>query len=253
MKLLAVRDRTGVTIGEAFMIQSHPQWKRTVELVRAGRIGDPAVRDGRLRLLQGRSDEIRYIREYGGGGLMDIGCYPIKASRMVFGEEPVRVSATMVRRSATGVDTLTSAILEYPPAHCIFSCGTLGGRQSEHAVFRDRRAASSSRFRTTRARAAPRVFASTMAATLRRRPRQSRSSRRATSTRCRATHFSRAIREGTPPPVPLEDSVKNMGVIDAVFRAAESGRWESRHGGMMRASEAVWPKVSFADVRIAES
>ena len=38
--------------------------------------------------------------------------------------------------------------------------------------------------------------------------------------------FSRAIREGTPPPVPIEDSLKNMAVIDAVFRAAESGKWE---------------------------
>src|SRR5436305_7951271 len=40
-ELLAARDGTGVTIGEAFMMQSHPQWQRTVELVRAGRIGTP--------------------------------------------------------------------------------------------------------------------------------------------------------------------------------------------------------------------
>ena len=39
--------------------------------------------------------------------------------------------------------------------------------------------------------------------------------------------FSRAIREHGPPPVPLEDSVRNMAVIDAVFRSAESGRWET--------------------------
>jgi len=38
--------------------------------------------------------------------------------------------------------------------------------------------------------------------------------------------FSRAIREGGEPPVPLEDSVRNMAVIDALFRSAESGRWE---------------------------
>jgi predicted dehydrogenase len=39
--------------------------------------------------------------------------------------------------------------------------------------------------------------------------------------------FSRAIREGGAPPVPLEDAARNMAVIDAVFRSAESGRWES--------------------------
>jgi predicted dehydrogenase len=38
--------------------------------------------------------------------------------------------------------------------------------------------------------------------------------------------FSKAIREGGDVPVPLEDSVKNMAVIEAVFLAAESGLWE---------------------------
>jgi predicted dehydrogenase len=38
--------------------------------------------------------------------------------------------------------------------------------------------------------------------------------------------FSRAIREHTAPPVPLEDALKNMAVIDAVFRSAETGNWE---------------------------
>jgi predicted dehydrogenase len=39
--------------------------------------------------------------------------------------------------------------------------------------------------------------------------------------------FSRAVREGTAQPVPLEDALKNMAVIDALFRSAESGRWEA--------------------------
>ena len=38
--------------------------------------------------------------------------------------------------------------------------------------------------------------------------------------------FSRAIREEEDQPIPLEDAIANMKVIDAVFRSAESGRWE---------------------------
>jgi len=38
--LLAVRDRTGVKIGEAFMVKTHPQWLRTQEIIRSGGIGD---------------------------------------------------------------------------------------------------------------------------------------------------------------------------------------------------------------------
>src|SRR5256714_1984670 len=39
LELIAARDRAGVKIGEAFMVQTHPQWRRIVELVRGGRIG----------------------------------------------------------------------------------------------------------------------------------------------------------------------------------------------------------------------
>jgi predicted dehydrogenase len=38
--------------------------------------------------------------------------------------------------------------------------------------------------------------------------------------------FSRAIREASEVPVPLEDALANMKVIDAIFRSAKSGGWE---------------------------
>ena len=92
-ELMAARDRTGVTIGEAFMVQVHPQWVRTVELVREGRIGPLRFAMVSYGYFNAKPENIRNMPEYGGGGLMDIGCYPIKVSRMVFGEEPVRVAA----------------------------------------------------------------------------------------------------------------------------------------------------------------
>jgi predicted dehydrogenase len=224
LTLLAARDRTGVTIGEAFMIQSHPQWIRTVELVRSGKIGQLRFAMGAFGYFKDDFTNIRYVREYGGGGIMDVGCYPIKASRMVFGEEPARVSATLVRDPNTGVDTLASAILEYPSAHCIFSCGTLvAGNQSmqffgtkariELEVPYNARPGGASRIRIDDGRDPfgggltieefPPVDQYTL----------------------QGDAFSRAILDRTPPPVPLEDSVRNMAVIDAVFRAAESGEW----------------------------
>jgi predicted dehydrogenase len=122
-ELMAVRDRTGVVIGEAFMVQTHPQWARMVELVRGGRIGQLRGAIGAFGYFNVDPGNVRNILACGGGALMDIGCYPIKTSRMVFGEEPVRVSATMERdASLTGVDVLTSAILEFPSGTCIFTC-----------------------------------------------------------------------------------------------------------------------------------
>src|ERR1700736_3301425 len=42
-QLLQAQERTGVKIGEAFMVRTHPQWLRTRELIRGGGIGDLRV------------------------------------------------------------------------------------------------------------------------------------------------------------------------------------------------------------------
>jgi predicted dehydrogenase len=39
--------------------------------------------------------------------------------------------------------------------------------------------------------------------------------------------FSRSIREAKEPPISLEDSIRNMAIIEGIFRSAKSGRWES--------------------------
>ena len=59
--------------------------------------------------------------EFGGGGLMDIGCYPIRISRFMFGEEPLRVIACIERDPSFQTDRLTSAILEFPCGQSIFT------------------------------------------------------------------------------------------------------------------------------------
>src|SRR5579872_4128735 len=89
--LIAARDRTGVKIGEAFMVRTHPHWLRARELVRSGEIG--GLRAVMMAFSYSNRDpkNIRNVEEWGGGALMDIGCYPIHLSRFLFGEEPRRV------------------------------------------------------------------------------------------------------------------------------------------------------------------
>jgi predicted dehydrogenase len=227
VELMAARDRTGVIIGEAFMVQTHPQWMRIIELVRLGRIGELRSVVGTFSYFKLEADNIRNIREFGGGGLMDIGCYPIKTSRMVFGVEPLRVSAAITRDPRFGsIDILTSAILEFPSGHCIFTCSTqLAGQQSM-------------RFYGTTGYIEPEIpFNATPGGTSRIYIDDCRDlvgGGRVTEEfpacdqyTIQGDLFARAIREGGQPPVPLEDAVRNMAVIDAVFRSADSGRWES--------------------------
>jgi predicted dehydrogenase len=212
-------------MGEAFMVQSHPQWVRTVELVRSGRIGQLRSAIGSFSYFKLDAGNIRNIREYGGGGLMDIGCYAIKTSRMVFGEEPVRVSAAMVRDPRFGnVDIVTSAILDYPSGHCIFTCSTQVALQQSMRFYgatgrieleipfnppddRPSRIRIDDGGDLTGSGATVEEFAPCDQYTI------------------QGDLFSRAIREGGPPPVPLEDALRNMAVIDAIVRSAGTGQW----------------------------
>lgn len=225
--LIAARDRTGVTMGEAFMVQTHPQWLRVVELVRSGRIGQLRSAVATFSYFKLDADNIRNIRAYGGGALMDIGCYAIKCSRMVFGEEPVRVSASIVRDPRVdNVDVLTSAILDFPSGHCVFTASTQIQLQQSMCFYGStgwiapeipfnaapgetaRLAIDDGRDLTGSGRVVEEIAACDQYT-------------------IQGDLFCRAIREGAQPPVPLEDALLNMRAIDAVFRSAETGKWET--------------------------
>ncbi|MGC2404716.1 MAG: Gfo/Idh/MocA family oxidoreductase [Acidobacteriaceae bacterium] len=223
--LSAVAERTGVKIGEAFMIRSHPQWLRTREIIASGRIGQLHSILGFFSYFNTNPKNIRNIAHYGGGGLMDIGCYPINASRFAFGEEPLRVSALLEKDANFQTDRLTSAMLEFPSGHAVFTCSTqLVPYQRMQLVGTKGRIEVEIPFNAPNDRPCRLLiddgrdlegggitvesFATCDQYTL------------------QGDAFSRAVREGTPAPVPITDAVKNMAVIEAVFRAAETGSWE---------------------------
>jgi len=224
-QLIAARDRAGVVMGEAFMVAAHPQWRRLIELVRAGRIGKLQSALGTFSYFKLETGNIRNRRAYGGGGLYDIGCYPIKTSRMVFGEEPVRVQAAVVRDPRfENIDSLTSAVLEFPSGgHCVFTCSTQIALQQSMCFY------------GTHGRIWPEIPFNAIPGGASRlflddgRDLQGGGRTIEEIAPCdqytlQGEQFSRAILEGGAPPVPLEDALRNMAVIDAVFRAAESGR-----------------------------
>jgi predicted dehydrogenase len=223
--LLAVRNRTGVKMGEAFMVKTHPQWLRTRELIRAGRIGELRLVMGNFSYFDRDPESVANIAEFGGGALMDIGCYPVTMSRFIFEQEPVRVMGLVERDPEMRIDRLTSGILEFPRGQAIFSCGTqlvyhqrmefLGtkGRIEVEIPFGPPKDRPSRIFIDD----GPDVFGE---------GRTSEKFAACDQYAIQSELFSRAIREGGDVPVSLEDAIRNMAVIEAVFRSAESGRWE---------------------------
>jgi len=104
----------GVMLQEAFMYRHHPMWVETVRLVRSGAIGDLLSVQSWFSYHNDDPTNIRNRMENGGGAVMDIGCYNINLSRLMFDAEPINVSSVVRRDPVMGIDVLTSAILEFP-------------------------------------------------------------------------------------------------------------------------------------------
>lgn len=221
-QLLAVRDRTGVKIGEAFMVKTHPQWLRTREIVRSGSIG-------RLRSItcvfsySNRDPKnVRHKVEWGGGGLMDIGCYPITMSRFIYGEEPLRVAGTLERDPDFGTDRLASAILEFPSGHSIFTCSTQTAYYQRMQFLGTKgRVEVEIPFNAPKDRQCKIFVDGLMGNEL-----KVEELPVCDQYTIQGDLFSRAVRGQGEVPVSIEDAIQNMAVIEAVFRAAESGKWE---------------------------
>ena len=123
-RMAAACDAAGVQLMEAFMYRLHPSWVAVRRLVASGRIGKLGAVQSWFSYFNDDPTNIRNIQEFGGGALYDIGCYNVNLSRLLFGSEPTRIRASIERDPATGVDVLTSAILDFAEGTATFTCGT---------------------------------------------------------------------------------------------------------------------------------
>ncbi len=227
--LLDVRDRTGVRIQEAFMVRTHPQWLETRRLIRSGRIGSLRSIGGFFTYSNPDPANIRNKLEFGGGGLMDIGCYPITISRFMYDAEPRRVLGMIERDRVFGTDSLTTAVLDFPNGHSTFTCSTrLAPYQRMIFMGTEGRIEVLIPFNAPNDRPTQILLDSGEDLTG---PSAEKRAELIEFPLCdqyeiQGTLFSRALREEREQEIPLEDAISNMAVIDAVFRSATTGNWE---------------------------
>ncbi|XXU25990.1 Gfo/Idh/MocA family oxidoreductase [Sorangium sp. So ce887] len=224
--LVAVQRETGKLITEAFMIRNHPQWQQAREWVRSGQIGDLVSVQMALSYFNRDAANIRNRKEVGGGALYDIGCYAVNTSRFLFGREPARAMALIARDPDFGTDRLTSGLLDYGGAHMTFTCSTQAVAYQRVNAFGVKGRIEIEIPVNAPADQPCKLFlddGSTLNC----------SSAKVTSIpavdqyHLQSEAFSRAIRTGGPVENSIEVAVGNMRVIDALYRSAESGRWET--------------------------
>jgi predicted dehydrogenase len=224
--ILEARDRYKVKIGEAFMVVSHPQWLRTREIVHSGRIGKLRSVAGFFSYFNDDPANVRNVEDYAGGALMDIGCYPVRTSRFIFGEEPLRVAGCVERDPTFKTDRLTSAILEFPQGQSIFSCSTqLTPFQKMQFFGTEGRVDIEIPFNAPPDKPT-RIFIDSGMDLYAGASQVMESFPICNQYTIQGDLFSKAILENSEVPNSLEDSLRNMAVIDAIFRSAKSNTWE---------------------------
>jgi len=114
--------KAGTFLGEAFMYRLHPQTAKLVELVKSGVIGEVRLIRSSFGFAMPRfmPEHRLYDNDLAGGGILDVGGYPVSMARLIAGAaagkdflEPDRV-AGVGHLGQSGVDEWASAVLHFP-------------------------------------------------------------------------------------------------------------------------------------------
>ncbi|MER2537212.1 MAG: Gfo/Idh/MocA family oxidoreductase [Rhizobiaceae bacterium] len=220
--LIALRDARAVLIAEAFMVAYHPQWSTVRDLIAAGALGKLRQVQAAFTYHNVDPANMRNRPELGGGALRDIGVYPVVAASLATGREPVRVQAVVERDPRFGTDRHASVRVDFGDFELSFYVGTqMAARQAmlfhgdagtlelaapfQAGIYDQARLDVFDRKRT---QGAVHRFPGV------------------NQYRLQAEAFVRAARGEDVQLFTLEQSVLNQRVIDAIFRAGDSGGWE---------------------------
>jgi predicted dehydrogenase len=213
----------GIHVMEAFMVRQNPQWLEARALARKGKIGELRAMQVFFTYFNRDPKNVRNMSDIGGGGLYDIGCYPITVSRFMFGCEPLRVIATFDRDPKFKTERTASGIADFG-----------GGRQLTFAISTQMAPYQRAHIGGTKGRieveipfnAPPdkpnRIFLQGMEMNVGTWADMPVSDQY----QMEAEHFGRIIRKKEKQVWGIEDAIQNMKIIDAFFRSEKSGKWE---------------------------
>ena len=215
----------GIVFYEAFMVRWHPQWHRAREIARSGELGDLRAIRGVFAYYLTDPTNVRNQADIGGGGIYDVGCYPVTGARFLFESEPKRAVALVDRDPDMKTDRLASVLLDFG-----------GGRQASFVCSTQSVNHQSLELIGTKGRVeliipfnAPPDTANAILVDAGLSP-DGHLSRREIIAPCdqyteQANAFCRAVLDKTPLPWGVEDAISNMKVLDAIFASEKSGAW----------------------------
>ncbi|MHA1158513.1 MAG: Gfo/Idh/MocA family protein [Alphaproteobacteria bacterium] len=214
-----------ILIAEAFMVRAHPQWLKARDLVQSGKLGDVRMVQATFAYNLLDPNNVRNMADIGGGGIYDIGCYPIVTARFVLDAEPRRVVSLIDRDPTFRTDRTTSALIDFGE-----------GRQLAFTISTQATAYQRMNFIGTKGRLEIRIpfnappdeamlvmfdsgkkLNDESARTIR--------IRKSDQYQLQGEAFSRAVRGEENLAYGVEDAVQQMRILDALFASAKRGAW----------------------------
>ncbi|GAB1483441.1 Gfo/Idh/MocA family oxidoreductase [Treponema sp.] len=212
--------KKGVLLMEAFMYRFHPQWRRAADLVEAKELGLVKAINCIFSYDNKDPKNIRNIAKYGGGALLDIGCYAVSSARLLMRAEPKRAFFLAEKDADFGTDILGTGILDFGAGRrSSFTISTqlfsmqrvdaygTGGSLSVEVPF--------NMFGDVPGRLHVRTDVS----------------HRVVETEIVDQYllefdaFAQSILDKTEVPTPISDAIANMAVLDALAASAKAGTW----------------------------
>lgn len=220
LELVQVANKhPGLKVMEAFMYRLHPQWERARDLVVSEKISKLVTIQVFFSYFNDDPENVRNIADYGGGGLMDIGCYPISLSRFIFASEPHRVAATLEYDPRFKTDRLASGILDFGRGTATFTCSTQCANYQRVHIFGTKGYIEILIPFNAPSDKPNKIFYHHNSEL------EEIDVGIYNQYTIQMERFSLAVLEDTEVPIPVDDAVANMKVIDAIVHSAKTGRW----------------------------
>ena len=222
-EMIAACRANGVVLMEAFMYRYSARTRQVVEILRSGVLGEIRFIHSQFRFLLNRDGDVRRDAGLGGGSLYDVGCYPLNFTGLVMdtisgcapgtGPQPEAIKAASVE--VNGVDELFSAVLRYPG----------GVTASLHCGFNAHLRIVSEIIGTQGVLEIPVTFmgAAGHLTLLAGDQRTEIAVPESDRYRLQAEDFADAILLKRPPLLPMEETLRNMELLDQLYAAARAG------------------------------
>jgi len=222
-KIVNARDKNNVMVSEAFMVTYHPQWIKVRELLAKGTIGKLRHIDASFTYFNTDPKNMRNRPELGGGALPDIGVYPTVTARFATGLEPSRVHAAVEFDPNMKTDRYANVHIEFPGFNMTFYVSTqMGNRQT--MVFHGDKG-----FIELSAPFNSNLYEGDEVRVHNGSHNETRTYRYTGVNQyvMEIEAFARAIAGKKQTLFSLEESILNQRVIDAIYKAGKSGRWQN--------------------------